>query len=166
MVPLFSVILFFFLILVFFTHIFSLPANWLILILLFIGSMLNPTYEIPFSTMYFLGAVALAGELVEFGLQMLGAKKFGATNAGNWGAIAGAICGALLGAPILLGLGALVGAVVGAFIGCYFVETMNGRSRAEAIQAAWGAMLGKILGMAVKMGIGVFLLVKSFQLLF
>lgn len=166
MVPLFSIILFLFLILVFFTHIFSLPANWLILILLFIGSMLNPTYEVPYSTMYFLGAMALAGEIVEFGLQMLGAKRYGATNAGNWGAIAGAICGALLGAPILFGLGALVGAILGAFVGCYFVESMNGRSRAEAIHAAWGAMLGKILGMAIKMGIGVFLLVKSFQLLF
>lgn len=43
---------------------------------------------------------------------------------------------------------------------------MNERSFADAKRAALGAMIGKVLGLAIKIGIGIAFLVHAFGLLF
>ncbi|MBP9944593.1 MAG: DUF456 domain-containing protein [Desulfomicrobium sp.] len=98
-------------------------------------------------------------------LQIFGARKYGASSSGNWGALAGAFAGAIFCAPFFFGLGALLGAIGGAYFGCLGVEMFKGRSFHQAKVAAWGAMVGKVLGLAVKIGIGIALMVKSLQLL-
>lgn len=148
------------------THVFGLPANWLVILILWIWDLLNPEVSIPLQTYLLFLGFSFLGECIEFGLQTVGAKKYGASRSGNWGAIAGAIAGAIFGAPFLLGLGALVGAVVGAYFGCLGIELLNKRPVHEAKQAAWGAMLGKVLGLSVKIGIGAVLLVQSFDFMF
>jgi uncharacterized protein YqgC (DUF456 family) len=148
------------------THVFGLPANWLIILILWIWDLLNPEVTIPVQTYLLFLVFSFLGECIEFGLQTVGAKKYGASRSGNWGAIAGAIAGAIFGAPFLLGLGALAGAVIGAYFGCLGIELLNKRPVHEAKQAAWGAMLGKVLGLSVKIGIGATLLVQSFDVLF
>jgi hypothetical protein len=154
------------LLLAFATHLFGLPANWLIIAILALWAWVAPHADIPLATYALFALAALVGELVEFGLQSFGAHKYGATRSGNWGALGGAILGAIFGAPFLFGLGALVGAVGGAYLGCLGIELLNNRPFPEAKQAAIGAMLGKALGMAVKIGIGIVLLFQSFKVLF
>lgn len=133
-------------------HIFTLPANWVALGLLALWKWTHPGV---FTWQFFiiLTCVALAAELLEFGLQAWSAKRFGASSRGNIGGIVGAIVGAIFGAPFLFGIGALLGALAGAFAGCLIVE-WPGRDRSEAIQAAWGAFWGKAFGFTAKISAG------------
>ena len=166
MTALIASITFLFLILAFSTHVFGLPANWFIIAILAIWAWLSPDADISLTTFIMYSLAALFGEGVEFALQAFGARKYGASRSGNWGAIGGAILGAILGAPLFFGLGALLGAVGGAYLGCLGIELWKGRPLFEARRAAMGAMLGKVMGMAVKIGIGIVLLVQAAGLLF
>lgn len=135
-------------------HVLSLPANWVLLILAALWGWLAPGAHFGWQFYALLAGLAVAGEVIEFVAQYYGSKKYGATGKGNLGGMLGAIAGALFGAPFFFGLGALVGAIAGAFFGCYFFERHHGRDKAEARHAAWGAMYGKVLGMAAKIGLG------------
>lgn len=135
-------------------NILSLPANWIVLILVGIWKFTHPALGIGWGFVTILAGFAVVGEVLEFVGQAYGAKKFGASKKGNLGGIIGAILGAILGAPILFGLGALFGALAGAFAGCLLFELLHDRTWAEAVHASWGAFYGKAFGMAVKMGLG------------
>lgn len=161
-----AIITFLLLVIAFSTHIFSFPANWFIILILGFWAWITPESTLTPSTFLIFVVVAFIGECIEFALQVVGARKYGASSSGNWGAFAGAIFGAILGAPFFLGLGALLGAVGGAYLGCLGVELMNHRPLADAKKAALGAMIGKVLGLAIKIGIGIAFLVHAFQLLF
>ncbi|BBD07947.1 DUF456 domain-containing protein [Desulfovibrio ferrophilus] len=135
-------------------HIFSLPANWVLLALVAGWKAMHP--EMPLTWMWFGGLAGLAviAEVLEFVIQLKGSKKYGASGKGNIGGIIGAIAGAIIGAGFLFGIGALPGALLGAYGGCLLVETLMGRSFDEARAAAWGAMWGKFFGLTVKAGMG------------
>ena len=166
MTTLISAITLLFLLLAFATHVFGLPANWFIIAILAMWAWLSPAADIQLTTFIIYSLAALFGEGVEFALQAFGARKYGASRSGNWGAIGGAVLGAILGAPLFFGLGALFGAVAGAYLGCLGLEMWKGRPSTEARRAAMGAMLGKVMGMAVKIGIGIVLLFQAVGLLF
>lgn len=139
-------------------HVFSLPANWVILALLALFKLIRPEAELTWAMYLLLVLLAGAGEAVEFAAQTFGAKRFGATGKGNLGGVIGAIAGAVLGAPLLFGLGALPGALLGAWAGCLLFEKLHGRDWAESTRAAWGAMWGKFFGLVAKVGFGVAIL--------
>ncbi|HEU6437153.1 MAG TPA: DUF456 domain-containing protein [Nitratidesulfovibrio sp.] len=136
-------------------NVFGLPGNWLAVGVLALWKLLAPAAP-GMDTWFFvtlIGAAAV-GEVLEFGVQMLGGKRYGSTGRGNLGGILGAIAGAILGAPFLFGLGALPGALAGAWFGCYLAELSHGRPRDAARQAAWGAFVGKFLGLSLKFAAG------------
>lgn len=139
-------------------HIFSLPANWVILVLLALFKFIRPETSLTWGFFLLLAVLAAAGEGVEFAAQAFGAKRFGATGKGNLGGIIGAVAGAILGAPLFFGLGALPGALLGAYAGCLLFEKLHGRDWAESLRAAWGAMWGKFFGLTAKLGFGVLIL--------
>ena len=138
-------------------HIFSLPANWAVLGILLLWRVITPEAATTMDVTFFIivGGLALLGEILEFAVQMLGAKKYGSSGKGNFGGIVGAIAGAILGAPFFFGLGALAGALCGAYTGCLLMEMGQGRSFDSAAHAAKGAFFGKFLGLGIKFGIGV-----------
>ncbi len=141
------------LLLVLLLHVFSLPANWILLGLVTIWKLAH-SETMPWSFVLILVGIAAFGELAEFIAQAYGAKRFGSTGRGNFGGILGAILGAIVGAPFFFGLGAVLGALLGAYTGCYILEVGQGRSASDASHAAWGAFWGKFFGMAIKMGLG------------
>ncbi|MCT4535359.1 DUF456 domain-containing protein [Halodesulfovibrio sp.] len=142
-------------------HFLSMPANFLIMGLLVLWKYMYPAQSADMNTMFFCvtGGLVLLGEALEFISQLMGAKKYGGSKKGNLGGIIGAICGAVIGAPFFLGLGALLGALGGAYAGCLIFEIAHGRDWGEAMVAAKGAFYGKFLGMSIKFGIGVFVVV-------
>ena len=142
-------------------HLFSLPGNWLVLALMVLWRFTHPVAAETMDTTFFIiaGGLALLGEMLEFGVQLLGAKRYGGSSKGNLGGIIGAIAGAILGAPFFFGLGALIGALAGAYAGCLLLEIGQGRSFDVAVRAAKGAFFGKFLGLGIKFGIGVCLVV-------
>ena len=142
----------------------TLPANWIMVALVFVWRFANPNPGAM--DIFYLASVtglAVVGEVIEFVAQAWGTKKYGSTNTGMLGGIIGAIAGAILCAPFFFGLGALFGALVGAWAGCYTIERLRGREAADAWQAAKGAMVGRFLGIAIKCGIGVTMLVLTYH---
>lgn len=71
-----------------------------------------------------------------------GAKRYGATRYGFWGAVAGGIIGAVI--------GNLPGLIVGPFVGAAAGELLAGRSSREALLAGWGTFAGFVAGTFVK----------------
>nr|WP_209280108.1 DUF456 domain-containing protein [Desulfobaculum xiamenense] len=136
-------------------HVFSLPANWVVLGLVALWKATHPDMALTWIGFGGLALLALAGEGLEFVIRLKGAKQYGASSKGNWGGVLGAIAGAIVGAGFLFGIGALPGALLGAFGGCLAVERIQGRTFEEARTAAMGAMYGTFLGLVAKVGIGV-----------
>jgi len=135
-------------------HIFSLPANWIVLGLSVVWKWTHPELAMSWWFVLLLAALAAAGEGMEWWGQLAGGRKFGSTGRGNLGGIIGAIVGAIVCAPFFFGIGALFGAVAGAYAGCLLLELGQGRSFAESNKAAWGAFFGKIFGLIAKFGAG------------
>ncbi len=138
-----------------FLNIFGLPANWIILIFVGLWKYLYPDTA-SMTTLFFIMLIVLAivGEVLEFVLQVVKAKKYGSSSSGTFAGVVGAIIGAIVLAPLFFGIGALIGALIGAYIGCFIMELAKGRSLKESREAAFGAMVGRFLGTVVKCGIG------------
>lgn len=136
-------------------NIFGLPANWIILGLVALWKYLMPETA-QMGTLFFglLIGLALAGEALELGLQVVKAKRYGSSSSGTFAGMIGAVVGAILLAPLFFGLGALLGALLGAWVGCFSMEKLKGRPTKEAVDAAFGAMMGRFLGTVCKCGVG------------
>ena len=140
------------------SNVFGLPGNWINLGLIVLWKWAHPGMEAGWGFFLALLAIAGIGELLEFGSQFWGAKKYGGSTKGSWGALAGALVGAVLGAPLFMGIGAFLGALAGAFVGAFAVEIIRSRPWREALRAAKGAMFGRVLGTVAKLGLGILML--------
>ncbi|MEG2173634.1 MAG: DUF456 domain-containing protein [Desulfovibrionaceae bacterium] len=144
-----------FLALILVLNVFGLPANWIILGLVCLWKYIYPdTAQLNIVFFALLIAFAVLGEVLEFGLQIIKARKYGSSSSGTFAGMVGAIAGAILLAPLFFGLGALIGALLGAWTGCFLMEKGKGRATGEAVDAAFGAMMGRFLGTVCKCGAG------------
>jgi uncharacterized protein YqgC (DUF456 family) len=89
--------------------------------------------------------LTLLSYALEYASGYFGAKRFGATKWGAFGAILGAIVGLFFPFP-----GLIVGPVVGAIAG----ELVTGKRLVSAGRAGWGTLLGNLAGMIGKLAIG------------
>lgn len=135
-------------------NVFSLPANWLLLGLAALWKFLHPAAAMGWGFWAFMVGLALAGEALELGVQVMNARRHGSSSSGTFAGMLGAIAGAILLTPLFFGLGALIGALLGAFAGCLIMELLKGRPAGEAVNAALGAMLGRFLGTVCKCAAG------------
>jgi len=142
-------------------HVVSLPANWIILGLVAAWKWLHPSLDMGLGFFGLLAGLALAGEILEQAVQMLGGKRYGSSGKGLLGAFVGGFAGAILGAPILFGLGAIPGALLGAYGGGLVFELMHDRPLAEAHRSALGNMYGRILGSVLKLALGIVMIVLA-----
>ncbi len=143
-------------------HLLGLPANWLILAALGLWRWTHPEMAADWAFFSLIFTLCVLGEVIEFLVQLWGGKRFGGSRRGGWAAVIGAIIGGVLGAPLFFGLGALPGSIFGAFAGSFLVELGQGYSFAAAYRAAWGAMVNKVFGTVVKIGLGVAVIFLSF----
>jgi len=142
-------------------HLAGMPGNWLILAAGALFAWLRHPAAMNTTFFILVGALALAGEIIELAAQYFGTKRYGGSSKGNLGALVGAFAGAVLGAPFLLGLGALAGALAGAYLGCYVFERLHGMPHPAATQAAKGAFFGRALGLTAKIGLGAAMIVLT-----
>lgn len=146
--------------LVLFLNVFGLPANWLILGLAALWKLAHPVAPnmglLFWSVMILL---ALLGEILETGLQIVKARKYGSSSSGTFVGMIGAIIGAIALAPMFWGIGAFLGALMGAWLGCFGMELLKGRPAEEALSAAFGTLVGRFLGTICKIGIGATMIV-------
>ena len=143
----------------------GLPANWLILALIFLASLVT---DLPLDATFWILAIgaALTGELLEWLILASQAKKAGASGAGTLAGMVGAFAGAIVGAPFLLGVGALIGALAGAFAGCLITELLRGEPMEQALIAAKGTLVGRFLGSVCKCGAGLAIIVLTARRIF
>jgi hypothetical protein len=135
--------------------VFGLPGTFIILG----GSVLYGWYggfqEITVRIIVILVVLALAGELIEFLLGILGSRKYESSNRAIMGSIVFGIIGAIMGAPFFFGIGAVIGAFTGAFAGAILMELSQGKKMDEALKSGWGAFIGRVAGTISKGAVGI-----------
>jgi uncharacterized protein YqgC (DUF456 family) len=104
--------------------------------------MLGPEKSIGWPTIGVLVLLTLATYALDFLGSYFGAKYFGATKWGAFGAFIGALIGLFFGI-IGLFVGPVIGAIAGEFIG--------GKRMIAAGKAGWGSLLGNLAGMIGKL---------------
>jgi uncharacterized protein YqgC (DUF456 family) len=104
--------------------------------------MLGPEKSIGWPTIGVLVLLTLATYVLDFLGSYFGAKYFGATKWGAFGAFIGALIGLFFGI-IGLFVGPVIGAIAGEFIG--------GKRMIAAGKAGWGSLLGNLAGMIGKL---------------
>ena len=123
-----------------------LPGTTIILAAAIIHrAMLGAEKSIGWKTIGALVLFTLLSYLFDFLGSYFGAKYFGATKWGAFGAILGAVVGLFFG---LIGL--FIGPVIGAIAG----EVIAGKRMVDAGRAGWGSLLGNIGAMLAKLIIG------------
>jgi uncharacterized protein YqgC (DUF456 family) len=104
--------------------------------------MLGPEKSIGWGTITVLVLLTLVSYALDFLSGYVGAKYFGATRWGMFGALIGALIGVLFGI-----VGLFVGPVIGAILG----EFVAGKRMIDAGRAGWGSLLGNLGAMICKL---------------
>lgn len=129
------------------------PFNFAGLILLCLAKgwdTFSPTFLIA------MGALTLLTMAVDYVLPLAGARKFGSTKRGFWGAFFGMVIGVVLFPPF--------GMIIGAFLGAVAGEILAGKGDSAALRAGWGVFLGVISALILKLlvsGLMTFYFIKA-----
>ena len=97
--------------------------------------------------MLFWGLVTAATFLIDYLASAVGARRFGASRYGLWGALIGGFAGMLL--------AHLPGLVVGAFAGAFLAELLAGKAVLDALRSGQGALVGLLAGTFFKVVLGI-----------
>lgn len=110
----------------------------------------------PFQGWFVAGVLvaAAAAEAVDFWLSLRFTRRYGGSTRSAWAAVAGGIVGALVGVPLPV-VGSVIGAFLGAFAGAALAEWLQHRRGRESVRAGWGAVLGRATSAAMKVALGV-----------
>lgn len=101
------------------------------------------------------GLAALA-TILDYIIPVTGAKKYGASKPGVWGSAMGMLIGIFFFPP----WGMLIGAIGGALAG----ELITGKEGEKALRAGWGAFVGTLVGIGIKLafsGVVLFYYIKE-----
>jgi uncharacterized protein len=115
----------------------------------FIGLLaLHYTKQAEFSIGFLLmwAVITIIVSILDYMIPIWGARKFGGTKAGMWGAAIGLIIGIIIFPP----WGMIIGTALGAFIGEILVKRDDFKA---AFVASMGALAGFILGTALKIAV-------------
>lgn len=130
----------------------GLPGTWLILGVA-VGYAALTHESIGWINIVIIAVFAIVGEILEFMLAGRYARKYGGSKRAGWGAIVGGMVGAFAGIPIPI-VGSMIGAFIGAFAGALLFELAGGTRAGPAAKVATGALLGRVVAAAMKVGIG------------
>jgi uncharacterized protein YqgC (DUF456 family) len=138
----------------------GLPGLWVILLGI-IGYGWYTDFD-PFGLWFLAAEIGLAfvGELLESWIGFRFARRYGGSRRAGWGALVGGLIGAIVGVPVLL-IGSVIGGFVGAFLGAALFEYTNQWRAGGSVRAGWGAVLGRAAAAALKVAIGVVMLVLA-----
>ena len=133
----------------------GLPGTAIIFVDALIFSLITNFEKIHWKILIILGVMALAGELIEHLLTVVGAYKLGSSRRGVYGAVIGAIILGILMAPLFFGFGALIGAILGAFLGAFLMELSARKKVPSAAKVGIGSMFGRIAAIIIKLMLAV-----------
>lgn len=136
----------------------GLPGLWVIVLGILGYGWLTEFRTIGVGLLTVVLLLAVVGEAVEAWVGFRFAKRYGGSSRAGWGALVGGLVGAIVGVPVPL-IGSVIGGFVGAFAGAALFEYSRARHSEGAVKAGWGAMLGRAVAAAVKMAVGVVMVV-------
>lgn len=145
------------------SNFYGLPGNFMIPVTSFFYGLTTGFDNFSFSFVLGLLGIALLLEFLEYLLISFTAKKYGSSRWGISGAIFGGILGAVSGAFITPVLGAIIGSISGVFIGAVVLEFVNKNKIKESVLAGFGAFLGKLGGLSIKVIGGVTMAIMVFS---
>ena len=128
----------------------TLPGN----ILIFAGALVYGIFtgfeEVTLWVLVALAGITIGAQVLDYVAAAYGAKRFGASKYGIWGAIIGGILGL-----IILNI---VGLIVGVFLGAIVPEMLLGQGLKEALRIGWGSLLGFLGGTLMKFILGLLMI--------
>lgn len=132
------------------TFIPALPGLPIIWVAALVYAILTGFQSIGWLFLLLTGLVVLLVQVAEQMARAWGAKRFGASKWGTWGAVIGSLIG-LFFMPF--------GLFLGPFLGALLAELVQGRSFEEAAKAGWGGLVGVLGSVAINVlvAIGVIL---------
>jgi len=137
---------------------FGLPGLWVIVLGILGYGWLTDFRTLSVGLVVLVVGLAIVGEVVEAWVGFRFARRYGGSSRAGWGALVGGLVGAIIGVPVPL-VGSVIGGFVGAFVGAGLFEYTRLRQSGIAAKAGWGAVLGRAAAVAVKMGLGVVMVV-------
>jgi uncharacterized protein YqgC (DUF456 family) len=132
----------------------GLPGTWLMIVAAIALNLLSGVDRVGTFTLIGVGVLALIGELLEFSVTGRYTRKYGGSRRAGWGAIIGGMVGAFMGVPVPI-VGSVIGAFVGAFVGAFIGEFSRAGEGGTATRVATGALIGRAIAAAMKIGIGI-----------
>lgn len=117
------------------------PLSFIALFILAIAQGFAP--PLTSKIIFIMLMVTVVVTALDYIIPAAGAKKYGSSKWGIWGAILGMIVGIIYFPPL--------GMIVGAFLGAVVVELLVGKSSREALKAGWGVFMGTLLGTVLKL---------------
>ncbi|MBA2688139.1 MAG: DUF456 domain-containing protein [Gemmatimonadaceae bacterium] len=134
--------------------VFGLPGLWVMIASAVCYRILLPDHPISWFTIVAITILAIVAEVFEFTLTGKYARKYGGSRRAGWGAIIGGFIGMMVGIPVPI-IGSVIGAFAGSFVGAFIAEISGGQSNtAGATRVATGALIGRVVATAMKVGIG------------
>jgi len=125
----------------------TLPGNLLIFGGALIYGIFTEFEEVTLWVLTALLGISIGAQVLDYAAEAYGARRFGATKYGIWGAIIGGIVGL-----IILNVGGLI---LGIFLGAIIPEIiLAGRSVKGALKIGWGSLLGFFGGTLMKFILG------------
>lgn len=134
---------------------FGLPGTFLIVVAALVYAWATSFSAVQWSTIVWLGLLALVGEGIEFVASGVGAAGARPSRRVSVAALAGGLVGGLVGTPFLFGIGSLLGALLGAFAGAALAVASEGGSLGSAFTTGLAASRGRLLGFVLKSAIAV-----------
>lgn len=114
------------------------PLSWIGLLLI----EFTRFGDFSFRYLWITALVAITVTVLDYLIPIWGAKKFGGTKAGMWGATIGMIVGIIF-SP--------VGMILGAFAGAVISEAIAGKDSTGAFKSGFGSFIGFMLGIGLKL---------------
>ncbi|MFQ6092662.1 MAG: DUF456 family protein [bacterium] len=148
---------------IFFWLFINLPGTFLMAGVAFVYALLTRFETFTPSVLIALLGLAALAELIEYVIGTFITVKHGASRWGVLGAIGGGILGAIWGTPIMPVVGTVIGGFLGAYLGAFLLEYLNYKNTERAVQAGYGAFVGKIGGSLSKLIVALAMIIIMVQ---
>ena len=133
----------------------GIPLNYMALLLLQYAKE-EPVFSKSFLIKFAFYSIIVF--LLEYMLPIFGAKLYGTTKRGIWGAVIGMIIGIFIIPPVGMILGLLLGAIIG--------ELSAGKKSSLALKAGFATFLGSMMATFIKLSLSLLMTFYFFSSLF